>query len=65
MDEELLKDEYVLERCKFILISSISRPGLGCITSPLLTENNYTDLTIAPFTKNQVEIEQVQVLTKP
>ena len=54
--EKLLKDEYVLERCKFILISSISRPGLGCITSPLLTENNYTDLTIAPFTKNQVEI---------
>ena len=54
--QELLKDEYILERCKFILISSITRPGLGCITSPLLTENNYTDLTIAPFTKNQVDI---------
>ena len=54
--QELLKDEYILERCKFIIISSISRPGLGCITSPLLTENNYTDLTIAPFTKNQVDI---------
>ncbi len=54
--QELLKDEYILQRCKFIIISSISRPGLGCITSPLLNENNYTDITIAPFTKNQVEI---------
>ena len=54
--QELLKDDYVLERCKFIIISSIERPGLGCITSPKLTENNYTDLTIAPFTRNQVDI---------
>ncbi len=53
---ELLKDEYIIERCKFIIISSITRPGLGCITSPLLSENNYVDLTIAPFTKNQTEI---------
>ena len=54
--QELLKDSYVLERCKFIIISSITLPGLGCITSPLLTEKNYTDLTIASFTKNQIEI---------
>lgn len=54
--QELLKDNYILERCKFIIISSITRPGLGCVTSPLLSENNYTDLTIAPFTKNQIEI---------
>ncbi len=54
--QELLKDEYIIERCKFIIISSISRPGLGCLSSPLLTENNYTDLTIAPFTRNQADI---------
>lgn len=53
--QELLKDEYVLERCKFIILSSISRPGLGCLSSPLLNESNYTDLTIAPFTPTQVE----------
>ncbi len=54
--QELLKEDYVLERCKFIIISSVSRPGLGCITSPKLTEENYTDLTIAPFTRNQVDV---------
>ena len=32
--KELLQEDYILERCKFILISSIERPGMGCITSP-------------------------------
>ena len=54
--KEILKDDYFLERCKFILISKITKPGMGCITSSKLTEDNYIDLTIAPFTKNQVEI---------
>ena len=54
--KELLKDDYVLERCKFIIISSVERPGMGCIASPKLTEENYEDLTLAPFTKNQVEV---------
>ena len=54
--QELLNDDYVLERCKFIIVSSVSRPGLGCITSPKISENNYTDLTIAPFTRNQVDV---------
>lgn len=54
--KELLKDDYVLERCKFIIISSVERPGMGCIASSKLTEENYEDLTLAPFTKNQVEV---------
>lgn len=54
--KELLNDDYVLERCKFIIISSVERPGMGCITSPKLTESNYEDLNIALFTKNQVEV---------
>ena len=54
--KELLKDNYVLERCKFIIISSVERPGMGCIASPKLTDENYEDLTLAPFTKNQVEV---------
>lgn len=54
--KELLKDDYILERCKFIIISSVERPGMGCIASPKLTEENYEDLTLAPFTKNQVEV---------
>lgn len=54
--KELLQEDYILERCKFILISSIERPGMGCITSPKLAEENYTDLTIASFSKNQIEV---------
>jgi len=54
--KELLQDDYILERCKFIIISSIEKPGLGHITSPKLTAENYTDLTIAPFTRNQVDV---------
>ncbi len=54
--KELLKDDYVLERCKFIIISSVERPGMGCIASPKLTDENYEDLTLAPFSKNQVEV---------
>ena len=54
--KELLKDDYVLERCKFIIISSVERPGMGCIASPKLTAENYEDLTLAPFSKNQVEV---------
>lgn len=53
--QELLKEDYILERCKFIIISKEAKPGLGCITSPKLTEDNYTDLVIAPFTSTQVE----------
>lgn len=58
--QELLKDDYILERCKFIIISQIIKPGLGCITSPKLTEENYVDLTIAPFTRTQIEAQICQ-----
>ena len=53
--KELLKDEYVLQRCKFIIISRDIKPGLGRITSPLLDIDNYKDISLAPFTENQVE----------
>ena len=52
---ELLKDEYIIQRCKFILVSKESQPGMGKICSPLLAPDNYLDLTIAPFTQTQVE----------
>ena len=53
--KELLKDEYILQRCKFIILSREERPGMGRIASPLLTADNYKDFTIAPFTQTQVE----------
>ena len=52
---ELLKDEYIIERCKFIFISSKAQPGLGLITSPKLKSENYKDFYIAPFSPAQVE----------
>ena len=52
---ELLKDEYVLERCKFIVLSKEPKPGMGLFPSPLLTVENYKDFTIAPFTETQAE----------
>ena len=53
--QELLKDDYILERCKFIIVSKVVKPGMGCITSSKLDEDNYLDLTIAPFTEAQTE----------
>jgi len=53
--QELLKDEYVLERCKFIIISKEPKPGLGRLTSPLLNENNYKDIAVTNFSESQAE----------
>ena len=53
--KELLKDEYVLQRCKFIIIAKEAKPGMGRFTSSLLEADNYKDITITNFTENQVE----------
>ena len=53
--QELLNEQEVVDKSKFIILSSVSRPGFGLITSSLLTEDNYLDLTIAPFTLVQIE----------
>lgn len=53
--KELLNEDLIIERSKFILITSNPKPGMGMITSPKLTNENYLDLTIAPFTPVQVE----------
>lgn len=53
--KELLNEDVILERSKFVILSANSKPGMGMITSPSLTPDNYLDLTIAPFTAGQVE----------
>lgn len=53
--KELLSEELILERSKFIFITSNPKPGMGLITSPSLNPENYLDLAIAPFTPAQVE----------
>ena len=55
--KELLCDDVILERCKFILIYQTPKPAMGCITSPKLLECNYADLTIASFTPMQIEAQ--------
>ncbi len=52
---ELLNDEYMLERCKFIIISKEPKPGMGLAASPLLKNENYVDLALGMFSENQVE----------
>ena len=52
---ELLKDEFIIQRCKFIILSKEAQPGMGKLLSTLLSPENYLDLTIASFTQNQVE----------
>ena len=53
--KELLKDEYIIQRSKFIIVSKEDKPGMGLITSPILNAENYTDITVATFTESQVE----------
>ncbi|MCQ2753791.1 MAG: hypothetical protein MJ231_01955 [bacterium] len=53
--KELLNDDYMLERCKFIIVCTEPKPGLGLINSQKLSEENYLDLAIAPFTQTQIE----------
>lgn len=52
--KELLKDELILSKAKFIFVCTEPKPGMGLITSSELTYENYLDLNIAPFTKNQI-----------
>lgn len=53
--KELLTEDIILDRSKFVILNSTLKPGMGIITSNKLKENNYLDITIAPFTDTQVE----------
>ena len=54
--KEILADEEIMSRCKIIITNPESKPGQGLITSINILENNYLDLTIAPFTPTQVPL---------
>lgn len=53
--KELINDPYVVERCKFIFLTSEQKTGIGTITAQNINEAHYLDLSIAPFTPAQVE----------
>ena len=53
--KELLKEDLVLEKSKFIFLCKESRPSMGLVSSPKLDTENYLNLSIAPFTPTQIE----------
>lgn len=53
--KELIKEDIINERSKFIFLSSNSKSGMGFLTAPNLKEENYLDLQISPFSKSQIE----------
>jgi len=53
--KELINNELVREKTKFIFICTEPKPGLGIISHPEFKQDNYLDLVIAPFTESQVE----------
>lgn len=53
--KELLLEELIIDKCKFIFTYETPKPMMGTLSSPLLTESNYIDLSIAPFSRIQIE----------
>lgn len=53
--KELLNDNFILEKCKFIILTQNEKPGIGYIYSSKLSSENYIDLAIAPFSQMQTE----------
>ena len=43
--KELLEDDFVLERSKFVFITTNHKPGMGIISTKKLSDENYLDLT--------------------
>ena len=53
--KELLNDDLVLQKCKFIFTTQNTKSGLGFIQTSKLNEENYLDLSISPFSTIQIE----------
>lgn len=51
----LISNDFIRENLTVILTCSKEQSGINCITSPALTDSNYVDVTIMPFSKEQIE----------
>ena len=51
----LISNDLIREKLTILLTCSKEQSGANCITSPFLEDNNYVDVTIAPFTREQIE----------
>ena len=54
--KELLLDETIQQKSKIIITTTEPRPGLGVFNLPCYQDENYLDLTIAPYTLNQINM---------
>lgn len=53
--KELIKEDIVRERAKFIFICTEPKPGLGILAHKDFTTDSYLDLAIAPFSESQAD----------
>lgn len=51
----LIENELIREKLTIILTFVKEQSGINCITSPCLTDTNYADVSIIPFSKEQIE----------
>lgn len=51
----LISNEFIREKLTLLLSFSKEQSGINCISSPYLTDNNYVDVTILPFSNEQIE----------
>ena len=54
--KELVNDELILSRCKFIFTTIEKRPAMGILANSEFNENNYLDINIAPYSDMQIDL---------
>ena len=50
-----MMNDFIREKITFLLTFSKEQSGINCITAPCLNDTNFVDVTIMPFTKEQIE----------
>lgn len=51
----LMMNDFIREKITFLLTFPKEQSGINCITAPCLNDTNFVDVTIMPFTKEQIE----------
>ena len=54
--KEILEDDIFLKKCKFIILTSLTKPGIGLISSSQIKPDNYINISLNLFSKNQMEV---------
>ena len=51
----LLENDFIREKLTIIISGAKEQSGINCLTSPVLKEDNYSDVTLAPNSKEQLD----------